>query len=158
VFFYRSRLPLSVIQTALYSHCHVGSRLHGKKHWHANPSKACLGHAECRRPMLGFVHRGTLSTRTLVIINRPSFAGFGQVRPCHSKPDGETAKKCIPRRDRPTIAFGSPAVDELRTGYLFLVLSTFSTLQRNTLCTRPRRRGLRTALAPLPSSSALEHR
>jgi len=93
-----------------------------------------------------------------VMISTMSLTEFGHVCPWHKvKALGRRNGKKS-RRDRPTIAFGSPPADELRTVYLFLALSHSQRSGETLRCIRPRRRGLRTVLAPLSSSSALGHR
>ena len=134
--------------------------------WQKRPSSAACpttwtsAVGRCRRAgHIDKITPGIAGTLKFLMISALSFIRSGHVRPWHpprADADGGTAE-IHSRGDRPTIAVtwvtGSMQA-RLRTGYLFLALS-HSQRSNETLCTRPRRRGLRTTLAPLPSSSPL---
>lgn len=103
----------------------------------------------------------TSSTKALVTISRPSFAGFGQVRPWHSTAERQ---KTHPRRDRPTIrayrstSHQSPAADDTKNGVSLSGARPLSMLRRNTLYQTKTSWSTNGFGAFVVSSSALEHR
>ena len=148
-----SRVPTSLTIVCTFDGALPRSRRRGERE-SQGVSRSC---AEWRRLMLEPVRPDTLSTSLSFAwrsVSRLSFAGLGHVRPCHSNSDGGTAKKCIlgaiDRRSNP-VGYG-PLPEN---GVSLSGVPPSSTRQRNSFYTRPRGRGLRVALAPLSSSSAL---